>query len=200
MSSERAKIIRRRKTNPPPDVHDATTRGQMAKHLLDELGITVTDFAQVTGIGRSTLQGYLAGRQDIAAMLRPNAHRFLSGLGISDAEGWRLFNIPEEKRGEWRSNRAPPVGHGTGETDQPAEHLTLDGPLFGEMSLPAETTLYYVPGGQGRFYLMRLADGTMFATKRNEAAAGAEVLGALAYASFERPPARPAPGHDAMQS
>lgn len=200
MSSERAKITRRRKTPRPPEVHDAATRGQMAKHLLDKLEILVTDFSQATGIARSTLQNYLAGRQDIASMLRPTAHRFLTGLGISDAEGWRLFNIPEERRSEWRSDRPPPLGHGAPERGQPAEHLVLDGPLFGEMSLPPEITVYYVPGGQGRFHLMQLADGTLFVTKKNEAPPGARALGALVSAHFDLPPATPAPGPDALKS
>ncbi|GAA5514041.1 hypothetical protein Dcar01_02790 [Deinococcus carri] len=173
----------------------------MAKHLLDKLEILVSDFAQATGIGRSTLQGYLAGRQDIASMLRPNAHRFLTGLGISDAEGWELFSIPEEKRPEWRSDRPPPLGHGPAETgERPDEQIVLEGPLFGEMSLPADVTIYYAPEGEGRFYLMQLADGTMFATSRSVAPAGGRVLGALTGARFGRSPTTAPPGAAGLKS
>lgn len=193
MSSERAKGRGRpkREFTRPAVVNDAVSRGEMAKYLLRQIGISVTDFAQVTGIGRSTLQGYLAGRQDIAAMKRANAHAFLTGLGISDSQGWELFAIPEEVRDEWRSNRPPPLGHGTVDTREPDEFVVLDGPLFGEMSLPASVTVFYDPGGQGRFYLMQLSDGTMFATSRPEAPAGATVLGAMTTCSFGPPPTIP---------
>lgn len=163
----------------------------MARHLLDSIPILYADFADVTGIPLGTIKAYLGGAIDIAKMKRGNAHRFLSGLGISDEDAWTLFAIPDEARPEFRSDRPPPLGSGPAPQARldPVDQLTLEGPLFGEMSLPAGITVFYRPGGVGRFYLMRLMSGQLLAVRDPVESPGAEVLGVLLTASFEPPPA-----------
>lgn len=164
----------------------------MAKHLLDAIPILATDFAAVTGIPLATLKAYLSGSVDIAKMQRANAHKFISGIGLSDAEMQDLFAIPQELRGEWRSDRPPPLGSGPVVVSlDEVEHLTLPAPIFGEMSLPAGTSVVYRPGGTGMYYLMRLSSGQLLAVRDPVASPGVEVLGSLLSAHFEPPLPKP---------
>ncbi|KQR40796.1 hypothetical protein [Deinococcus sp. Leaf326] len=192
MSSER-RVTRQRRTERPAVVNDAVTRGQMARHLLDAIPILATDFSEVTGIPLATLKAYLRGTVDIANMKRSNAHKFISGLGLSDAELQELFGIPEELRGEWRSDRPPPLGSGPAilSLDE-VEQLVLPAPIFGEMSLPAGISVVYRPGGTGMYYLMRLSSGQLLAVRDPVVSPGVEVLGSLLSAHFELPPPRSA--------
>lgn len=192
MSSDR-RVTRQRRTERPAVVNDAVTRGQMARHLLDAIPILATDFASVTGIPIATLKAYLRGTVDIANMKRSNAHKFISGIGLSDAEMQELFAIPQELRGEWRSDRPPPLGSGPAmlKLDE-VEQMTLVAPIFGEMSLPAGITVVYRPGGTGRYYLMQLSSGQLLAVRDPSVSPGVELLGALITAHFEPLPATPA--------
>lgn len=150
----------------------------MLRHLLDSHNRTVISFSEETGIPRNTLQRWLSGREtDLANASRANAHALLVGLGISDEEAWAQFNIPEELRTEFRSDRAL-------STSLDGEFLHLPSPLYGEVNLPAGTTIRYARGGQGDFQLVRLSDGTYYVVRSTLDLRDAEVLGRLVGVSF----------------
>lgn len=187
------KVTRRRQTPRPERVHDAITRGLMLRHLLDTAGWTVSAFAEITGIPRNTVTRWINGQTDLAHAQHANAHALIRGLGRSNDEVWALFAIPEDLRMEFKADDAAAL-------TIEGSCLTLGGPLYGEMNVPAGATVRYAPGGLGEFTLVRLADGTYYAVRSLVDLRDAQVLGSLLGVSFGAPQSTPALSPAAFQN
>ncbi|WP_198170795.1 helix-turn-helix domain-containing protein [Deinococcus arboris] len=157
-------------------------RGQALKAWLKRKDIPVSDFAAAIGIGRATLNRYIAGTKDLATAEQSIADRLLQAMGISDGEAWTLLSIPEDNRRTFRSFRPPPLGHGT--VTRTLSDIRLEEPLFGSVALPAGTLIRVSHEGPALEHsVVRLPDGRLYAASAGVIAEG-EQLGYLVSAHF----------------
>ena len=183
--SEPKRYIRRRATPMPTEVETAKDRGLVLQHILDTREIFLEDFAKQSKIAMSTLGLYINGELDIANMRQATAERFISTLGMSDTEAWKLFNIPPIKQRSFRTFRAPPMGHG--EDTRKLIDFALPVQLQGEWSVPAGEIITIDPTNtMDGILVTELADGRLFALPAAVAAGRGTIKGELVRASVSR--------------
>lgn len=157
-------------------------RGQALKAWIQRHDLNITDFAAAAGLSRATLNNYLRGIRDVAAVEQEIADRLLRAMGIADGEAWSLLNIPEENRHTFRSFRPPPLGHGS--VTRTLADIRLEQPLFGSVALPAGTLIRLTKEGPALEHLIvRLHDGRLHAVSDGVQAEG-EQMGWLVSAHF----------------
>lgn len=183
--SETKRYTRRRAKPMPEKVETALDRGLVFQHIIDAREIFLEDFAKQSKIALSTLGMYINGELDIANMRQATAERFISSLGMSDTEAWRLFNIPTIKQRSFRTFRPPPMGHG--EETRKLVDFTLPVQLQGEWSVPAGEIITIDPTNTMEGILVtELADGRLFALPAAVAAGRGTVKGELIKASVSK--------------
>lgn len=174
----------------PDHVHDATTRGQALLWWLQQHDRGIAEFALEAGLGRSTLQAYIRGEHmgrvyDIADMRQESVEKLLTVMSVPDTWAWEFFNIPDAKRGEWRTFRPHPYGHGEVLRTIRDEPLTVA--IQGEIAIPANPSWVAKvdPNDRTGLQLVRQLD-RLYAMPA-EAATQGEVIGRLVTIEFSGP-------------
>ncbi|ULH17412.1 hypothetical protein MF271_19010 (plasmid) [Deinococcus sp. KNUC1210] len=172
------------KTPAPEQVRTAEERGQMFRHLVEKSGIAITAMSKRANVTRSGLYQYFSGEVDLASVQQEAAQGILLALGLKDEDAWEVFNLPEEARPKWTTQRHAPVGHGEDLRDLVT--LELHESLVGEMALPAGTVIQVDRNSHSHgILLIRLADGQLMAVRPSLAQSGnVEILGQLTGADF----------------
>lgn len=134
-------------TEYPEEIRTPADRGQALRAWMDHQTpkMTLDRLTEATKLSRLTLQRYINGDVDIAMIPQESVEKLLTGMAMSDTEGWRMFNIPRERQLQWRTFRNPPMGHGR--RKQKTETLELDFDLKGVVSAPEGWLLTLIPGG-----------------------------------------------------
>lgn len=183
--AEKKRYARRRNTPMPAKIETPAERGQVFQSWLDSNDIFQEDFARAAKIGPNTISMYASGELDLARMRQATAERFITTMNLTDLEAWKLFNIPEENRKNFRTFRPPPYGHG--EDPRKLSDMQLPSPLQGELSVPAGHIIQFDPTKtlEG-IVITQLDDGRLFALPAQVAAGRGRILGQLVNVSLQQ--------------
>ncbi|WP_407543813.1 hypothetical protein Q0M94_28435 (plasmid) [Deinococcus radiomollis] len=113
---------------------EAFVRGQKFYRLLESLDYSIVDFVRDSKMSKVTLWMYFNGELDMALMRQVSVEKMLGALNVTDTWAWAYFEIPVDRRREWRTFRPPPLGHG--EDPRDLFEVILGKPLQGEIIVP----------------------------------------------------------------
>jgi transcriptional regulator with XRE-family HTH domain len=179
MMVDEKRVYSRSKVMPKPDVVvTAEQRGQALQHFVDLNNTTMMEFATKSGISYSALTKYAKGSTDLATIQQRTAERLITAMELSDTEAWEYFNIPEDRRAQFRTFRPPPLGHG--EAPRSILSLTLPAPLTGTLSAPAGYIVQYNPARRlNGLMLAEAPDGQYFALDAGLVRGNSRILGEI---------------------
>lgn len=182
MTTPRTKRAYTRPVKPmPPVVETPRHRGEAFAAWLYQNHVSMVDFVQLSGISLSTLSAYAQGHFDIAAMRQETAERFIPALGMTDAQAWAFFNVPDDQKKNFRTFRPPPVGSGIPRVSQ---SYMLAKPLLGVVTCPAGHVVEVDPDSTEGIVLVELS-GYLLSVEAKEKGTDQKLLGKLLSVSLQ---------------